>query len=171
MPSSILRKNIQAKQKASIVVNLYTPVRQLSRIQETPECNIPEKDCNTKWRSRFTVKLSIPESTNAMAAFGLVLKGLFSELQSTCENDENIFFLPWAEKGIGKIDAIDTPDSVPTSFSKLNQFIPRFFPGKGEEHMCYFKLHIRHDKNLEDMQADNKYWLMSGSHGMIFESL
>jgi hypothetical protein len=171
MPSSILRKNIRAKHKASIVINPYTPVRQLSRIHETPERHTPAKDCTTKWRSRFTVKLSIPESANEMATFGSVLKELFSELQSTCDNDENIFFLPWAEKDIGKIDAIDTPELVPTSFSKLNKFIPRFFPGKGEAHMCYFKLYIGHDKDLEDLQADLKYWLMSGSHGMFFESL
>jgi hypothetical protein len=171
LPSSILRKNIRAKHKASIVINPYTPVRPLSRIQETPERNTPAKDCTTKWRSRFTVKLRIPESNNAMEAFGKILKSLFSELQSTCANDENLFFLPWSDKNIGKIDAVDTPDAVPNSFSKLTQFIPRFFPGKGDEHMCYFKLYIGHDKTLDDMQTDIKFWLMSGSHGMFFESL
>ena len=170
-PSSILRHNIRAKHKASIVINPYTPVRNSIRFEDTSSRSTPVKDCATKWRSRFTVKLKIPESNNPLEAFSKVLKELFSELQATCEAEERVFILPWKEKAIQKIDSIDTPDSIPAGFSRLTHFIPRFFPGKGEEHLCYFKVHIGHDKKLEDMQADLKYWLMSGDHGMFFESL
>jgi hypothetical protein len=130
------------------------------------------KDCETKWRSRFTVRLTIPESSNALATFSKILKGLFTEMQATCENEEKVFILPWADKDLKTVDAIDTADDVPTVFSKFRPFITKFFPGNGSEpHICYFKLHIGHDRDLCDLQADMKYWLMSGSHGMYFESL
>ena len=170
-PSSILRKSIRAKHKGSIVVNPYTPTMRTSFSDTVRPSATPARDCNTNWRSRFTVKLSIPESPNALEAFGKVLQGLMSELDSHCEAAEKVFILPWAESDLTKIDAIATPDEVPTSFTKLGKFMPRLFPGKGEEHICYIKLHIGHDRQLDELQADMKYWLMSNSHGMYFESL
>ena len=171
LPSSILRKNIRAKHQSSIVINPYTPKVTIGNPIETQSRRVPVKDCTTTWRSRFTVKLSIPESPNPFEAFQKVLKGLVSELLATCDDQEKIFILPWAETDRIKIDAIDSPDDIPSTMSKLNKFIPRFFPGKGEAMMSYFKLYIGHDRELQDLQADMKYWLMSGGHGMYFETL
>ena len=171
LPSSILRHNIRAKHKASIVVNPYTPKLNTINFSDTTARQVPIKDCTTKWRSRFTVKLSIPESTNALEAFRELLKGLVSELQATCDDSEKIFILPWAEADRTKINAIESPEDVPVGMTKLGKFIPRFFPGKGDAMMSYFKLYIGHDKELDELQADIKYWLMSGNHGMYFESL
>ena len=166
LPNSILRKNIRAKHKSSIVINPYTPKVTISNLTETQARRVPVKDCTTTWQSRFTDKLSIPESTNPFEAFHKVLKGLV-----TCDDKEKMFILPWAEKDRIKIDAIDSPDDISSSMSKLNKFIPRFFPGKGEAMTSYFKLYIGHDRELQDLQMDVKYWLMSGSHGMYFETL
>ena len=171
VPRSILRQTIRAKHSASIVVNPYTPKLRSINFSDTNERQVPIKDCATKWRSRFTVKLSIPESDNPLEAFRLLLKGLVSELQATCEDSDKIFILPWAESDRTKINAIDSPDEIPVGMTKLGKFIPRFFPGKGEAMMSYFKLYIGHDKDLEEMQTDIKYWLMSGDHGMYFELL
>jgi hypothetical protein len=146
---SILRKSIRAKYKGSIVANPYTPVARSTTQPSLITRTFPVKDCETKWRSRFTVRLTIPESSNALATFSTILKGLFTELQATCENEEKVFILPWADKELKTVDAIDTAEDIPTVFSKFRPFITKFFPGNGSEpHTCYFKLHIGHDRDL-----------------------
>ena len=172
IPGSILRQAIRAKHSGNIRINPYTPVRETLRDDEVETRREPVKDCDTKWRSsRFTVKLSLPESSNAIETFSNKLQELFTELESTCENTEKLFILPWWDKDIDNIDAIDKASEIPSAHSKLSKFIPKFYPGKGNAQICYFNLYIGHDRQLEDMQADVKYWLMSGAHGMYFESL
>jgi hypothetical protein len=171
VPGSILRQAIRAKHSGNIRINPYTPVRETLYEAATQERSEPVKDCDTKWRSRFTVKLSIPESTNALETFSTTLQELFKELESNCDNKEKLFILPWWDKDIDKVDSIDNASDIPLAHSKLSKFIPKFYPGKGNAQVCYFNLYLGHDRQLEEMQADAKYWLMSGAHGMYFESL
>ena len=99
------------------------------------------------------------------------MKSFVSELLGTCAEGEQVFILPWLERDLLTTDAIDDAEEVPTVFSKFRPFIPKFYPGNGNQHVCYCKLHIGHDCPLDELKADMKYWLMSGSHGMFFESL
>ena len=73
LTSSILRKTIRAKHSGSMVRNPYTPVIKAKSKPATKPRTTPLKDCETQWRSRFTVRFTILESSNALEAFTIIL--------------------------------------------------------------------------------------------------
>jgi hypothetical protein len=65
-----------SEDRSSRVVNLYTSVVNPTSHQHSQLRQNPVIDCNTKWKSRFTFKPSITESTNVLDSFCTLLQGL-----------------------------------------------------------------------------------------------
>jgi hypothetical protein len=140
-----------------------------------PNNNINNKNqhktiqATTKYRTRATLKLTIPASDNPLSRAINLMKEFLTQLQ---DSDDSICIIPWHDEDAKKTDIIETIGDVPTKLNELTIFHPRFYPGRPQQdNTLYVKVHFGHEEKFESISMDIKYWLMSGNHGFYHNML
>ena len=123
----------------------------------------------TTYRTRATLKLSIPASDNPLVKSTNILKDFLTQIQ---DSDDSICIIPWLDEDAKTTDIIETSSDIPTKLNELSIYHPRFYPGRPQqEHILYAKVHFGHEDKFESISTDIKYWLMSGNHGFYHNML
>ena len=170
--TSVLKNGGDTQKRNKYQISLRRDTKRISRNKKQTDqhTNLEVLKATTKYRSRATLKIVIPASTNPVQAASKILMDLLSQIRDI--SDKNACFIPWTEADEATTDIIDDPTNVPSKLSELAKFFPRLFPGRPhQENIVYTKIYLGHDEDFESITTDIKYWLMNGNHGLYYNML
>ncbi len=170
--SALKSNTIKSSLKSKSKTNHNTTNSKISKFSSTntEEKKRPFQPINNNYKSRVTLKLSIPASDSPMEELLNMIKEFFTQLKEY--SDESIVILPWKKDDFLKINPITKTSEVPKRHSLLMKYFPRLYPGKpSQNNTAYINLQLGHADKFDSIREDMKGWAISGSHGLYYNML
>jgi hypothetical protein len=135
------------------------PIDEDVEMEEDDETVTNNNSClNTEYRTRFTIKISVPGSTTPMQYFANALKGLISNLQ--LNGEDKLVLLPWKEKQVSSRDAITDASTLPTNAEELNLYLSSIYNiPKNTSRIIYTGVYFGHNCEPYELTSIAKPWI------------
>ena len=178
-PAKRARPNLAECSRISVpagrITNPYSNLRQRNPIDEDVEMAEDDEtvtnhnSClNTEYRTRFTIKVTIPSSTTPMRYLVNAIKGLMSNLR--LNGEDKLVLLPWKDKHITSRAAITDAADIPTTADELNLYLSSIYNiPPNTSRVIYTGIYFGHNCEPYEFTSSAKPWISKSNN--IFKQM
>ena len=155
---------------AGRISNPYSNLRQRAPVDEDVEMEEDDEtvtnhnSClNTEYRTRFTVKITIPSTATPIRYLVNSLKGLMSNLQ--LNGEDKLVLLPWKNKHVNSRAAITDTADIPTTTDELNFYLSSIYNiPPNTSRVIYTGIHFGHNCEPYEFTSSAKPWISKSNN-------
>lgn len=138
-------------------------------MEEDDETVTNHNSClNTEYRTRFTIKITIPNSPTPMRYLVNAIKGLMSNLR--LNGEDKLVLLPWRDKHITSRAAITDAEDIPTTADDLNLYLSSIYNiPPNTSRVIYTGIYFGHNCEPYEFTSSAKPWISKSNN--IFKQM